>query len=132
MFKKDGEFKYTIVDDFDRVIDEKGNQSINLRKLYFGNDPEKAKFDLRKWITDADGNEICGKGFSFLTEDGPNILAETLIEEGFGRTDDVLQSLSVRDDFESSVSKVLGKSLDEVATTSEEDQLYFDPRNMQL
>lgn len=134
MFKKsDTPFSYTIIDDFDKIIDEKGNNTINLRKLYWGEDSDKERLDLRKWIQGAQ-NEICTKnGFSFLTEEGPHNLTEVLVEEGYGRTKEVLEGLKNREDFRPALNVVLGKGdeyYDESVSIPEEN--YFDPRQVLL
>lgn len=130
MFKKsDTPFSYTIVDEFDKIIDEKGNNTVNLRKLYWGEDSDKVRLDLRKWVQG--DKEICTKhGFSFLTEEGPHNLTEVLVEEGYGRTKEIIEGLKNREDFRPALNVILGDGDeyydDSVSTTVEED--YFDPR----
>lgn len=105
----DKEFGYLVVGD-EQIFDEKANTFLAMRKVAWGNnpDPEKAKLELRKWHMSADGKETPSKGFSFLTEDGPNILTHILLTAGFGRTETVIRSIKDREDFESSLNKVLG------------------------
>lgn len=131
MFKRNNDtpFSYTVVNEFDKIIDEKGNSTLNLRKLYWGEDSDKPRLDLRKWIQ-GDQGEICTKhGFSFLTEEGPHNLAEVLVEEGYGRTKELIEGVKDREDFRPALNAVLGEGdeyYDESVSVPEED--YFDPR----
>ena len=43
------------------------------------------------------------KGVSFLSEEGPNELTHILLEEGFGKTDKIIDIIKNRDDFKSAV-----------------------------
>lgn len=110
-----GDFSYRIIDNFDKIIDEKGNSFIALRKISWG-ESDDVKLDLRKYTTKADGSEQMLKGVSFITEEGPNELAKVLVEEGYGHTDDILSAVSTRPDFRQCLNKVL----------SPEDELYDD------
>ena len=111
----------------DSTIDEKGSIFIALRKVQWvknGEDPDetKAKLDLRKYRVDENGDEIAGKGISFLTDDGPNELTKVLIHEGYGNTKEILKELKNRDDFVDSVEHI-----NEEDTGSGE---YFDMRQL--
>ena len=68
--------------------------------------------------------ETPGKGFSFLTEEGPHELTDVLISNGYGHTKDILELLRDRDDFEESVKSIYGSDKD--------DDEYFDPREALL
>lgn len=135
MRKDNSDFKYTIVDGFDFIIDEKGNKTMNLRKLYYGDNSDKVKLDLRQWYVGSDGEEGMGKGTSFLTEEGPHTLVDTMTKIGYGNTKTILNNIKDRDDFRSSLNAVLGKD-DELydSTISEEDEetTFYDPREMML
>lgn len=120
-----GEFSFRIMDDFDKIIDEKGNNFIALRKICWGNSDE-AKLDLRKYTTKADGTEQMLKGVSFLTEEGPHELTKVLLAEGYGRTDDVLETISKRDDFRHCLNKVLSPD-DELYDESVVGEEFFVP-----
>lgn len=110
MTKEFKAIKYNIIDEFDHIIEEKGNQILALRKLTWG-DSEQVHLDLRRW-TATDNGERVGKGTSFFTEDeGPSELINILIEEGYGYTDEILNRLSVREDFSTNMSKILGDTL---------------------
>jgi len=99
------EDSYTIDPVFDFVIDAKNNTYIALRKVgWFEQEP---KLELRKWIATPE-NDVPKKGVSFLTEDGPHTLTSVLVEQGFGDTGELLESLSYRKDFNSSMEKLLG------------------------
>ena len=100
---KAGEFKYSIRG-IDRVVEEKGNQFIRFAQIaWAGEDedvlPEAIKYDIRKYTTDSAGNERMLKGVSFFSEEGPNQLANILVEEGFGNTRTILQNIRKRSDF---------------------------------
>lgn len=103
---------YTIVDDYDKVFDEKGNTFLAMRKIAWGDNPdlEKAKLDIRKWFINADGEETPGKGTAFLTEDGPDSLTKILLEEGYGHTKEILNSIKDRDDFRKELNDIVGKN----------------------
>lgn len=114
-FKKDGNFKYEIISEFDHIIEEKGNTFMALRKIQWG-DREAINLDLRKYYTSSSGEEVMGKGVSFQTDEGPNSLIKVMVMNGYGETQDILEGIRDRDDFRSSLNKVL----------SEDDELYDD------
>ena len=86
-----------IVDGFDKIIEEKGNTYVSLRKCKWKQDGEE-RYDLRKYTTSPEGNEVILKGVS-LTEEGMNELTNTLVKEGFGNTGVMMDSLVERKDF---------------------------------
>ena len=109
-------------DNMDEIFDEKGNTFLAMRKIQWCKegvepDPDKAKLELRKWHMSAEG-EIAGKGFSFLTEEGPHELVNALISNGYGHTNEIIDLLKQRDDFNESV----------VCNKEDQDDEYFDPR----
>ena len=112
-------------DDLNEVVDEKGNISIAIRKVNWGeeSDLSKAKVDIRRWFINKDGEEAVGKGLHFLTEDGPHTLARVLVEKGFGKTRDILIGIKDRQDFRSSLNTVLGKE-DEFYDASAGDDFF--------
>lgn len=124
-------FEYTVNPDFDFTFDEKGNTFLALRKLSWG-EGKPEKIELRKWYNSADGTETPNKGFTFLTEEGPHELTKVLVEQGFGYTDDILNGLKNREDFKSSLSKVLsGQELDELGIEQvDPNEDYYDPVNL--
>ena len=66
------------------------------------------RLDIRHWYTDANGKENPGKGFSFATENGPDNLAIALIKNHYGNTEQILDAIKDRDDFESSLESIRG------------------------
>lgn len=103
-------YKYTIIDGIDHLIDEKGNSFISMRKMYWGDNPDSAKLEIRKYYNNSDGSEKPSKGVTFLTEDGPHNLTHALVGMGYGNTTKVLESLSERDDFRKSLNNVLNEN----------------------
>lgn len=128
-FKKNpGEFKYSFRG-INRVVEERGNQFIRFAQIAWkGEDeecePNEIKYDLRKYTTDSDGNERMLKGVSFLSEEGPHELTHILVEEGFGNTEKIIDTLKTRDDFKSAVESSYGVNVD-----SDEDGT-FDLRDI--
>ena len=126
--KDKDEFKYHVVED--HPFDEVGSTFSTLRKIQWGigqdeePDPNKVKLENRNWRLQ-DNKEICKKGFTFMTEEGPHALTNTLVENGYGRTKDVLKLLSERDDFRESVETLYSDD-----SVREGD--YFDPRSLLL
>lgn len=122
-------FKYNIVDDYDKIFDDKGNTFLAMRKIQWG-ESDKTYLDLRKWYCNADGQETPGKGFSFLTEEGPHELARVLVENGYGHTDDIINSIKNREDFMTSLVECLNKEeLDnlDIELPEVDDGDYYDP-----
>ena len=123
-------FKYEIVDDYDKIFDDKGNTFLSLRKIKWG-DSDKTHLDLRKWYCNSNGEETPGKGFSFLTEEGPHELTKVLLENGYGYTEDVIDSVKDREDFMASLVKCLNKedidNLDIELPEVDSDDNYYDP-----
>ena len=125
-----GDFSYTIEDNFDKVFDEKGNSMLALRKIKWG-DSDSVKLDLRKWYNGKDG-ETVGKGFSFLTEEGPHELAKILVENGYGYTKDIVNALKSRKDFKQVMENV-ASDIDISNLEVEEDTTdYYDPKDILL
>lgn len=125
------DFSYEVDKDFDHLIEEKGNQAVFFRRVSWGG--RDSKLELRKWYVDGT-KETPGKGFSFMTEEGPDELVRIMTDLGYGKTDEVLENISKRDDFAVSVKKVLGKGVDEVVDDcdSAEVEEVYDPRALDL
>lgn len=120
------EFKYEVMKDgINAVFDEKGNTSLALRTVAW-NDKDP-RLELRKWIIDKDGNEMPNKGFSFLTEEGPNNLALTLIDNNFGNTYHVLSLLKERSDFKEALANVLSVEERKEFNIPDGEATFFDP-----
>lgn len=104
------DLKYKVFKDYG-VVDEKGSMYISARNIAWYNastskeepDESKARFEIRKWKVTEDGKDLAQKGVTFLTEDGPHELTHTLVNNGFGKTKDILLSLKTRDDFKDAV-----------------------------
>lgn len=100
----DKEVKCVIDPEMDRIVDERGNSYIALRRVsWFDKEP---KLEIRKWISTEDGDRA-QHGVTFLTEDGPNDLTDALIEEGFGNTQNIIRSLSKRGEFDEALDTFL-------------------------
>ena len=127
------EIKYK-VGKIDECFDEKGNTSLMMRHIAWEKRDEKEYgeegLELRKFYITADGKETPGKGFRFLTEDGPHKLVSTMLEHGFGKTQEVIKIISQREDFDDSLVNVLGATkVSEVKSISPKVK-YFDPREL--
>lgn len=116
-------FKYEVVDNFDFVIEEKGNTSINLRKIVWG-DSENAKVDIRKYFY-KDGEERMSKGVS-LSDEGADELVKTLCENGYGSTRDILKGIKNRPDFDEALKNI---DSDEEYESDDGDD-YYDPKQL--
>lgn len=137
-WKKDTEFKYEVIG-IDKVIEEKGNTMLALREVSWND--RTPSLELRKW-RNTDEGERADKGFSFLTEDGPNELVNALIDCGFGNTQDILKRVSNREDFIPSMSDILGETITSeqlerfkntiVKYNAEDLSDVYDPRDMDL
>lgn len=102
---------YHIFRDYDVPFDEKGNQCGVIRKVQWvknGEEPDesKAKIEIRKMIIKPDGSEAPGKGYTFMTPDGPNELTENLVKIGFGNTKELLRTMRFRKDFKDSIDNI--------------------------
>lgn len=109
------------VGDVDEVIDTKGNSVVLLRKLAWGDGEEK--LELRRWVMDIN-KETPLKGCTFLTDEGPNTLANKLIELGYGHTAEVLATLSKRKDFKESLESLGQKK------KGKKNSVYYDPKEI--
>ena len=125
-----------IDDSVNEVFDEApgSNSFLALRRLRWS-ETGNFKLDIRKWYTNSEGEEVAGKGVSFLTEDGPNNLINALMKHGYGDTRGIIDSISTRDDFLPNVKRALNKmevsSLDDIETGEGSlEELYFDPKNI--
>lgn len=125
------EFKYEVDQNFDYLIEEKGNQAVFFRRVSWGG--RDAKPEIRKWYVDGT-NETPGKGVTFMTEEGPDELVKTMTEIGYGKTEEVLENISKREDFPVAVKKILGKGVDELVEEYDSVELedVYDPRALDL
>jgi hypothetical protein len=108
------DISYRIVDGYDEVIAEHGNEMLALRKIMWGENLNgKVYLDLRRWKA-GDTGEIVGKGFSFFDPDNtPHELVHRMVELGYGDTKTILGHLSGRNNFGSSMVDILGSTLTE-------------------
>ena len=113
----------------DEIIEEKENQFTALREVKWGDRP--SNLELRRWRNMPDGGEFPLKGVTFMTPEGPNTLAETLVGFGFGNTKEILSNIKDKKKKKKSLNTVLGKS-DEFYDESagEVDDEYYDPSEL--
>lgn len=98
-WNNDKSISMEIEPDFDYIIEEGQNTSINLRRINWNG--RGSKLDLRKWVYNG-GNERAMKGIS-LSEEGADILTNTLVKLGYGSTRDIINNIKNRDDFNQSL-----------------------------
>ena len=95
------DIKMRIIDNYNHIISEKGNSYVALRKIVWGDkDDSSAKYDLRKYYTEADGSERISKGVTF-DDEGADELTRVLVQTGHGDTRELIDVLREREDFES-------------------------------
>jgi hypothetical protein len=134
------EFNLELDSSINEIIDEAtgGNSFIALRKLRWS-ETGPFRLDIRKWYTNAQGEEIAGKGVSFISQEGPDNLIEALLKNGYGDTRKTLNGIKDRDDFLVAVKEIIvanNMDLDSVDISSI-DQLdssadYYDPKSIIL
>ena len=118
MSRDNKDFSFEIVPNFDFVLEEGSNTSVNLRKISWnGREP---KLDIRKWSY-SDGEERMLKGCT-LSDEGGNELACVLVEHGYGDTNRLFKALSQREDFHGEVDATESKSQED-----DEEEEYYDP-----
>lgn len=101
------EFNLEIDESINEVIDEvPGNRFIALRKLRW-NPESPFKLDIRNWYTNSEGEEIAGKGVSFMTPEGPDNLIEALLKHGYGDTRKTINGIKDREDFLVAIKEVI-------------------------
>lgn len=124
-------FKYEVDSNFDYLIEEKGNQALFFRRVSWGE--RDFKPEIRKWYIDGT-SETPGKGFAFMTEEGPDELINIMTKTGYGKTDEILTNIASREDFPMAIKKVLGKSVDDVIDDCESVELeeVYDPKSIDL
>lgn len=131
------EIRFELDDSVNEVFDElPGSSFLALRKLCW-NGSGNFKLDIRKWYTDKLGNEVPGKGVSFMTEEGPANLIEALLKNGYGDTRKTLNGISEREDFIPEVARTLNSLGIDVLKTSEylqecddSDTDFYDPKDI--
>lgn len=129
------EFNLEIDNSVDEVFDEaSGNSFLALRKLRWSENA-KFKLDIRKWYVNSDGEEIAGKGVSFITEEGPENLIQAMLKHGYGDTRKTLRGISDREDFSVAVKEILQeKNIDldkvEIPDIESLETSFYDPKEV--
>lgn len=122
MARENKEITMEIQEDFDFIIEESGNSSLNLRKVgWNGRDP---KLDLRKWSY-KDETERALKGVT-MTDEGADELTGVLVEQGYGNTKRIAKALAKREEY-NDVMQHLDDVEDDIIDSSEE---YYDPSEL--
>ena len=116
-----------IIDDFDYLLSEKGNVYISLRKVKWS-ETSGVKLDLRKYTTNSDGSEQMMKGCSFDDETADS-LAEVLVDNNYGNTRTLIDSLKTREGFEDAYCRSINNEPEE-DTTVDDNEDYYDIREM--
>ena len=112
------DIKMRIIDNYDYTISEKGNSYIALRKVVWGDkDDDSAKYDRRKYYTNADGTERMSKGVCF-DEEAADELVRVLVDTGHGNTRELIDVLRNRNDFEESYNNSIN-NIDDLGGESE-------------
>lgn len=131
------ELQLEIDPSIDEVIDEvPGSSFIALRRLRWS-PTSSFKLDIRRWYTNNTGEEIAGKGISFMTEQGPDNLIQALLKHGYGDTRKTLDGIRERPDFLENVKDVLdemhsdlGGLIVERAPSTNIEELFYDPKSI--
>ena len=118
---KNGEFSYEVQEGFDFIIEESGNNSINLRKISWNGRPYK--LDLRKYSY-KDGKESMLKGIS-ISDEGANELTGVLVESGYGDTKRIIKALKARENFTEEMLEP-----DYVFEDDNESEEFYDPKQL--
>lgn len=123
-WNKSKEITMEMEDNFDFIIEEGQNTSINLRKISWNGRP--SKLDIRKWSYQ-DGEERAMKGVG-LSDEGANELASVLIEQGYGDTSRIIKAIKERKDYDGSINgNIINNNSEPVDDGSEE---YYDPSEL--
>ena len=118
---KNGEFSYEVQEGFDFIIEESGNNSINLRKISWNGRPYK--LDLRKYSY-KDGKESMLKGIS-ISDEGANELTGVLVENGYGDTKRIIKALRTRENFNEEMLEP-----EYVFEDDNESEEFYDPKQL--
>lgn len=135
MARERGELQLELEGTIDEVFDELSgsNSFLALRKLRWSPNSEY-RLDIRKWFTNSNGEEIAGKGVSFMTEEGPANLIQALLKNGYGDTRKTLEGIKDRDDFIPTLSEMIRK--DEIHDfkipegEEESNSSFYDPKEI--
>lgn len=109
----------------DELFEEKGNQFSRFAEVCWGEDTTKTFLEVRRYVMNENNEETPLKGFTFLDrEKGPGELAKAIVRNGFGDTQELLEELSERDNFSSSLNKVVGKDSPHYDDSILEEEFY--------
>ena len=123
-WNKSKEITMEIEDNFDFILEEGQNTSINLRKIAWNGRP--SKIDIRKWSYQ-NGEERAMKGVR-LSDEGANELASVLVEQGYGDTCRIIKAIKKREDYDGSINgDIINNNLESADDDSEE---YYDPSEL--
>ena len=117
---KNSEFSYEVQKEFDFIIEESGNNSINLRKISWNGRPYK--LDLRKYSY-KDGKESMLKGIS-ISDEGANELTGVLVESGYGDTKRIIKALRARENFNEDMLEP------DYVFEDDENEEFYDPKQL--
>lgn len=136
MFNKNNanDLEFKLLNDQRFIVEEHQNQMRVLQNGMWGPkgepiDPDKCKFEVRTVYIGKDGVEVMGKGCSF-SEEGINELTRLLVENNKGNTKDLLEAMSDRPDFLTSIKQVLKNNPDSDIDLSNIDDEYFDAKTI--
>lgn len=121
------DFKYSIDESYNHIIDEKGNTFLALRKIAWG-DSDNYRLDLRKYYNTEEGERMA-KGVS-MSDEAADELVNVLTSTGYGNTKEIIDNIKNRDEFFTCLSQSIGK--DNIPETDMEvsiDEMY-DPREV--
>lgn len=119
------DFKYTVSDDLNDIFYEKGNKFLALREIQWG-DRSDYKIDIRRYYTPTNGrDERMDKGISMSREEADE-LTHSLVRNNFGNTNELLKSLTQRDDFNGKISD--DGTLEDLGIV--DDSNYYDPEEI--
>ena len=134
------EFNLEIDPSINAVFDEVSgsNSFLALRRLKWTAEGS-FKLDIRKWYTNSNGEEVAGKGVSFMTDEGPANLVKALLENGYGDTMTTLEGIKDRSDFLQCVKQLLtdnNMDIDSVDISNLNDadssMSFYDPKSILL
>ena len=133
MARERGNIQLELEGTIDEVFDELpgSNSFLALRKLRWSPNSDY-KLDIRKWFTNSNGEEIAGKGVSFMTEEGPDNLIQALLKNGYGDTRKTIEGIKDRDDFIPVLSEMIKN--DEIhefkIPEGDEGTSFYDPKEI--
>ena len=112
-----------------RIIEERGNYFTAIRMVRWKPEAD-FKLDIRKYSSTEEG-DVPLKGISFMTEEGPTELITALLEEGYGSTNDVANSIfKHREDIVERISKLQSGEI--TVDDDETHEEYYNARDMVL